>query len=650
MRAEARIVRRVAKGPLHLLRLVRLCSLSAVRCATNEVGHPRSSKIFGEHSAVRRRQFMASLAAASAARLYAQSAARPSLFLDSARVAGLKVDITTTHAAMWKGVRQQADSLAGQNPPSYVNDSASNDEQLWQRDVGNAMPFLAMAHLLTADAKYLNAASRWAVASCNYPTWGKGTENGAGLATGHQLLGLSLIYDWLYSSLTSDVRDQIRRTLIARGSTMNAAALNTAYWRTTYLQNHLWVNMSGLATAGLALRGDFDASAWLNLARQKFQSTEAALGPDGASHEGSGYWSYGVEYLLKYWHLAGDAFGEATTSPWWPQTAAYRLYMSLPRAAWTSASTNVDIADCPRSEWYGPDYLLRRLAALHRDPYAQWLGGALDRAGVTANTARWLNLIWFDPSVAEQPPDQLPTMHHFEDLGLVSARSGWGGDEALLVFKCGPPLGHAAINKFNYDAGCGHVHPDANHFVLFANGEWVLRDDGYAWKETDQHNTLVIDGKGQLGEGPQWFDALSAIRPKANPQILSAASTAAVDEIIGDATAIYPPAAGLKRFVRRLLWIKPNFLIVIDNVETDSPRQLELRFHTEFPCVPGENGTLVAQGKKTNLRIYLLTPDQATMSYAETAGKDRDGKPTSNHTVRIQATRSTWQNAMLFTW
>ena len=35
----------------------------------------------------------------------------------------------------------------------------------------------------------------------------------------------------------------------------------------------------------------------------------AALGPDGASHEGVGYWEYGVEYLLKFMHLARQLLG-----------------------------------------------------------------------------------------------------------------------------------------------------------------------------------------------------------------------------------------------------------------------------------------------------------------------------------------------------
>ena len=251
--------------------------------------------------------------------------------------------------------------------------------------------------------------------------------------------------------------------------------------------------------------------------RQKFQTTETSLGTDGASHEGVGYWGYSDEFMLKYWHLAGDSFGDVPSSPWWNFRAFYRLYLSLPQAAWSNTDTIVDIADCPLTDWHGPDYLLRRLAALNRDPYAQFLCGELDRAGLTTSNARWLNLFWHDPSVAEEPSTNLPTIRYFPDMGIVSSRSAWDGNESLLVFKCGPPLGQAAVNKFNDDAGTGHVHPDANHFVLFGCGEWLVPDDGYAYKWTNQHNTLLVDGVGQLGEGAEWFNGSAMIVPKLRP-------------------------------------------------------------------------------------------------------------------------------------
>ena len=62
----------------------------------------------------------------------------------------------------------------------------------------------------------------------------------------------------------------------------------------------------------------------------------AALGPDGASHEGVGYWEYGVEYMLKFMDLARqrldvDLYG----NEWWRNTSAYAQYLALPRNAWT---------------------------------------------------------------------------------------------------------------------------------------------------------------------------------------------------------------------------------------------------------------------------------------------------------------------------
>lgn len=235
------------------------------------------------------------------------AAEHPRLYLTAERVAQLRSAITTTHAEIWGVVKQQADSVAGSRPPVFEKaKDSSGDEQLWQREVGNKLPYVAMAYLLTGEKKYLDAAKEWSLASCGYPHWGLGSSrDGKDLAAGHQLFGLALVYDWLYSDLDAGTRETIRRTLIERGAVMFTAASR----RTSFLQNHLWVDACGLAAAGYALAGDPEAgkqaSEWIAMAMEKFRRTEAALGPDGASHEGVGYWGYGVEYMLKFWALAG---------------------------------------------------------------------------------------------------------------------------------------------------------------------------------------------------------------------------------------------------------------------------------------------------------------------------------------------------------
>ena len=589
--------------------------------------------------------------AAVLARLERLRGVHPRLYLDAKRLAALREAVKTTHAPLWARLRLEADQLAKKGPPAYRADK--DPEQLWQRSVGNAMPTLAMAWLVSGERRYLSAAHEWALASCGYETWGLGRQNGLDLAAGHQLYGLALVYDWCYRDMDDATRKTIRDTLEKRGGALYEAGLARHMGADrSYLQNHLWVKTCGLAVAGLAVFDEVKgAGNWATLTLDKWQHTHAALGPDGASHEGVGYWEYGAEYLLKFMWLARDLFGvDFYDHPWWRNTADYALYLGLPRHSWTPRNCIVDIADCPRYHWYGPDYSLRALAHEFRNDHAQWLAQEIDAANVDTGGARWLNLLWFDPAIAPRPPVDLPTLRHFTDMELVSARSDWSGGESLVVFKCGPFVGHEAVKKFDFDPGGGHVHPDANHFVIFGDGEWLVRDDGYRSKAAAQHNTLLIDGAGQIGEGAKWFDGKAALAAKSQPRVLFAGSTPALDHIVGDATEAYPRDAGLKHFVRHLLFLKPNVVIVADDIALSANHTLELRFHPESTATRQADGAFVARGEKTVLRIEPLTLDKVEVSTGEDKAEGHNEGASTLLSVRLQSKRNEWRNAVAISW
>ncbi len=336
---------------------------------------------------------------------------------------------------------------------------------------------------------------------------------------------------------------------------------------------------------------------------------------------------------------------------WWRRTASYAIYLGLPRQAWTRSNCIVDIADCPRGHWYGPDHLLRALAREYRDANAQWLAREIDQADVAASSAPWLNVLWYDPTVPALSLNALPTLHHFDDLEIVSARSGWSGNESLVVFKCGPFIGHKGVQEFSYDPGGGHVHPDANHFVVFGAGEWLIRDDGYRAKWTGQHNTLLVDGEGQMGEGNQWFDGTVPLAAKAQPAITRVFSSRTFDHIVGDAAAAYPARLGVRRFQRQLLFLKPDVLLVVDDIQLDEPRTLELRFHPEATEFKRQERAFVFQEPRAVLRLESLVPVAVGIDAAALPAAGRHGEQDQTmFAVRLQTEAAQWRTAVALSW
>ena len=105
--------------------------------------------------------------------LHARRGIHPRLFLDTARVEQLRQAIQNTHADVWQEVRLSPTGQFDQDHPYQEHDRYSGDEQLWQREVGNTMPTLAIAYLLTKEVKHSTrrARGRWRRAPIQPGVW-----------------------------------------------------------------------------------------------------------------------------------------------------------------------------------------------------------------------------------------------------------------------------------------------------------------------------------------------------------------------------------------------------------------------------------------------------------------------------------------------
>jgi len=215
-------------------------------------------------------------------------------------------------------------------------------------------------------------------------------------------------------------------------------------------------------------------------------------------------------------------------------------------------------------------------------------------------------LIWYDAKLKPIPIERQAAWHYFPDHDVFYWRSGWSKDASAFAFKCGPPEGHhteAMLKQFpDWRLSSGHAHPDANSFIIFARGQYLTGDSGYAGVPmTEHHNTLLVNGKGQGKEG-EGHDAFAEVSYELLNQIRIV--DVKVDKnrvsVRADATAAYLPELGLKSFVREFVYQPSSGFTITDEVETVKPSILTLLLHAddEIEKINGKRFSISADGVK----------------------------------------------------
>jgi len=146
-------------------------------------------------------------------------------------------------------------------------------------------------------------------------------------------------------------------------------------------------------------------------------------------------------------------------------------------------------------------------------------------------------------------------MRHFDDMDLVSMRSGWGEDAAVLVFHAGPGPDTATWRPpARRDARLRTRARPSGHQLLLDLRAGPVAGGGPRYsrlKDTRDHSTVIVNGKGQVGEGGPWLDYWAFQQRQPAPSIRRAESTRAHDSVLGDAGRIYADEARLRHFAGR---------------------------------------------------------------------------------------------------
>lgn len=520
----------------------------------------------------------------------------PRVYVTDKELAVLRVRAHTTHRELWQQALSHVRALNGDPPPPPA------EARRQQNEVAIAIAEAAFIYKIEGDKKYLDAARKYMDAAVSYDIWGYASNKpNVDLAAGHLLYGLGWGYDLLYHDLTDQERTRYRQKLIKQARLMADYFKPKSGKTYSYSQNHTFIPIAGLGIAAYALYDETpEAPGWAALSRAIYDRVLATYSQDGYYYEGFEYWIFSTPWLVHYLDAHAHATGEDLYDrPGFRLMHEYVAHSMLPNGDYVFDFG--DIFEGPLTRAHkGDEYprthpqghfntnynLLYRVAQRFQNGEAQGVAEWLKSFG-QVNAEDFWSLIWYDAKLKPAPIAKQERWHYFPDHEVVYWRSDWSKNATAFAFKCGPPEGHHTeplLKQFpDWRLSSGHAHPDANSFIIFARGKYLTGDSGYAGVPmTEQHNTLLINGKGQGKEG-EGHDAFADLSYELLNRIRISEVKAEKDRVIvrGDASAAYSPDLGLKKFEREFAYTLGGDFTITDEVETSKPVTLTLLLHAD---------------------------------------------------------------------
>ncbi len=233
--------------------------------------------------------------------------AHPRLLFNQQELDEIKERIKTDVYAKksYEAVIKEADKYIDQPVETYV----LTDGAL-ARTSESRLPALAMAYLLSGDARYKDRLWAEIESICSFPNWNPQKM----LDIGNHGLPMAIAYDWLYDDWTPQQRRTIRNALVRHciEPGLSHLRVNSAVFASD-ASNWNQVCNGGIGLAALAI-GDEEgyealANEVINLTCRSLPVSLEVFAPDGGTHEGVTYWEYGLGWFFVYHNSLMTACG-----------------------------------------------------------------------------------------------------------------------------------------------------------------------------------------------------------------------------------------------------------------------------------------------------------------------------------------------------
>ena len=222
-------------------------------------------------------------------------------------------------------------------------------------------------------------------------------------------------------------------------------------------------------------------------------------------------------------------------------------------------------------------------------------------------------------------------------------RARFNAEAPTLFFKSGP-----------YEENIGHNHYYHNAFVLTYGGEWVIPDRGYHsfYDPTERkfslgsmgHCTVVMDIDDEYYARNIVPDPGHEQVNRTGGRITEFFAGGAFDFVTGEAAEAYnkPDLKVLDRFSRSILFVKHNFFVIMDDLQSPQPRSFNVLIHADGAGDVEPKGDHFILSRTTG-EVWgkISSPDYENWESARYPGAEKYGPYLRAGTSKTASTRFT---------
>lgn len=449
---------------------------------------------------------------------------------------------------------------------------------------------LTRAYLFTGNERYGREAVKRGLFVASLDPDGATARRVSDFADGSCMEAMALVYDTCYELLSEEERSFMRASMQARAGRFFDRCMNDLESRV--FSAHIWQHILIQGTdVAIALLGEVpEAETWLSYVYEIWIARVPLLGgEDGGWANGTNYFGTNFHTLLEMPSMFGRmANVDFFAHPWYRNAPYLQIYCWPPNSASDGFGDGGERGSPPSTS---RGTFVAKLGERFRDPYALWYAEqVLGRQYVSASTST---------AALPEPksPADLPQARAFRDIGVVSMHTDLADSmgDLMIGFRSSP------YGSYN------HMHSDQNSFNINFGGKRLFANSGYYiaygddhfkdwYTHTRGHNSVLIDNRGQVrgAHGYGWIARFLHGRQ--------------ISYCLGDASAAYGDA-GLTRFRRHLVLLRPSIVGIYDELEADHAADWSWLLHSDHKtATEGNRISVSSDAARSQVVLFGSSP------------------------------------------